>query len=195
MNQPTFPKIIGLTGAAGAGKDTVRELLEQQDYRGMAFADPIRSMLGALLSHAGLGPSWMTERDLKERNLPHLGISYRELAQTLGTEWGRHLHPDFWLRVASLFVEDWSADTRFVLSDVRFANEAAWVRQHVGQIWRIERPGLRPVRDHISERGDIEADLVIRNHAGLDALQHQVQQALQGLGRVSATATANAQAA
>jgi hypothetical protein len=182
----TPPKIIGLCGAAGAGKDTVREMLEREhDYRGMAFADPIRTMLGALLAHAGMGPSWMEQRELKERAIPTLGVSYRELAQTLGTEWGRQLHPDFWLRVATLFVEDWTPDTRFVLSDVRFANEAAWVRQHGGEIWRIERAGLRPVRDHISERGNIQADRTLYNDSDMRDLQLQVRRLLQGYPQAS----------
>ena len=38
------PAIIGLTGLAGTGKDTVRAILEEFGYNGLAFAD-IRTML------------------------------------------------------------------------------------------------------------------------------------------------------
>jgi dephospho-CoA kinase len=47
------PFIIGLTGYAGSGKDTVRNILEaKHGFDGIAFADPIRDMLTALLESA-----------------------------------------------------------------------------------------------------------------------------------------------
>lgn len=153
------PPIIGLTGLAGAGKDTVRAILEHDHgYIGFGFADPIRNMLRTLLSDNGISETWMDERTLKERPIPGLDKSYRELAQTLGTEWGRtHLGADFWLRIAEAYMHDITNQTfaplHFVVSDVRFQNEADWVRQRGGVIWHISRPGLRGVRDHISEQG------------------------------------------
>ena len=60
-------------------------------------------MLEALLTECGLDYAHCFEPGLKEQPIPGLQRSYRELAQTLGTEWGRQLQgEDFWLRCAGL---------------------------------------------------------------------------------------------
>lgn len=179
--------LIGLTGLAGAGKDTVRQILESQHgFIGFGFADPIRNMLRTLLSDNGISESWMDERALKEQQIPTLGKSYRELAQTLGTEWGRTvLGQDFWLRIAESYLYDIASTTfgpqHFVISDVRFQNEADWVRQRGGVIWRVERPGTQSVRAHVSEQGAtaIKADAVLVNNSSIEDLSILVGHVLQ----------------
>lgn len=167
----TIPRLIGLTGLAGSGKDTVRLMLEaEHDFYGIAFADPIREMITALLLQHGFGTHWMNERSMKEAPIDGLGVSYRELAQTLGTQWGRALHPDLWLRVAQKSVAD--AGCRVVISDVRFPNEAEWIHSQGGEVWRIERPGIAPVREHESEQhvATLKADRVIVNNGTVEDL-------------------------
>lgn len=163
----TLHRLIGLTGTAGSGKDTVRRLLEEHHgYSGLAFADPIRNMLRPLLADAGTSDEWMTDRDLKEATIPAIGTSYRHLAQSLGTEWGRSIEHEFWLRIASArldFLQDQGL-RRFVISDVRFLNEAAWIKLLGGEVWRVERPSAEPVREHASEKiSHINPDRIIDN--------------------------------
>lgn len=160
MHRPD-PFILGLTGPAGVGKDTAAEhLVRAHGFHRFAFADPLREMLFALLEQAGIDYAWVTEPHLKERPIPGLGVSYRQLAQTLGTEWGRQqLGADFWLRVAGLSLGLSSAvlgahhpiHDRIVIPDVRFPDEAAWIQRLGGAVIRIERPTM-PVREHISEQ-------------------------------------------
>jgi hypothetical protein len=176
--------LIGLTGLAGSGKDTVRDMLQREHgFAGMAFAEPIRSMLRELLTSTGIDPAWMDSRELKEKPITGLEVSYRQMAQTLGTEWGRSLQPDFWLRIADGFLASVAAqgETHFVISDVRFQNEADWVRERGGVIWRIEREGIEPVRAHASEAeiNQLQVDAVIPNHGSLEELENAVWQALE----------------
>ena len=184
------PQLIGLTGLAGSGKDTVRAILEEHGYYGMAFADPIRYMLRQLLLCSGISTEYMDERTLKEEPIPQIGVSYRHLAQSLGTEWGRAVVPDLWLRLASSHIADVCGagelltqyPPRFVVSDVRFVNEAAWILERGGVIWRIDRPGIEAVRAHVSEQEMelIGIDQTILNGGTLDDLRTQVAQALSG---------------
>lgn len=172
-------RLIGLTGLAGSGKDTVRRILEEDhEFIGLAFADPIRQMLGTLLAENGISTQWMYERELKEQPIDRLDVSYRHMAQTLGTEWGRKLHPDFWLRIAGEFIADQrrQGERQFVASDVRFVNEARWIKDAGGEVWRIDRPGIAPVRDHESERQvlQIEPDRVLLNSGTVEDLWCQV---------------------
>lgn len=153
-------KIIGITGLAGSGKDTARSVLQNHfGVTGMAFADPMRAMLGQLLDHCGIGAEWMTRRELKEMPMPGLGVSYRHAAQALGTEWGRALTPsgDIWIKAAAASMVEVmnikGPDAVFCISDVRFENEAKWVREQGGVVWKIARPDVAAVRHHSSENG------------------------------------------
>lgn len=179
----TKPLIIGLTGYAGSGKDTVREILvDQHNFDGAAFADPIRDMLSALFETIGVEDSWMLERSLKEATIPQIGASYRKLAQTLGTEWGRAIDPDFWLKIAGAKVAMYGAygGAGVVISDVRFPNEAAWIKEQGGVVWKILRPGVEPVRAHASEDliASLPYDYVIDNRGTIADLDVAVAQAL-----------------
>lgn len=181
-----LPHLIGLVGPAGCGKDTVRQILEQDHgYTGLAFADPLRAMIEALLRQVGQTTDWMTDRQLKETEIPGLGASYRHLAQTLGTEWAHQcLGRGFWIRCAELALQHARerGARRIVLSDVRFATEAAWIKEQGGQLWRIHRPQAAPVREHVSESAGqlIECDLAIYNGGSLEQLWSKVYDAAMG---------------
>lgn len=179
--------IIGLTGYAGVGKDTVRTVLEElHGYQGFAFADPLRAMIEALFKTSGISMRYMTSRSAKEIEIPALGISYRHLAQTLGTEWGRGLDKNFWLDSATGHLVDLlrtGTGSHFVVSDVRFENEADWVHAHGGVIWSVQRTHAPLVRDHVSETGidAIKPDWTIDNNGTLAQLQSQVAEAVAAL--------------
>jgi hypothetical protein len=186
---PQHTILVGLCGPAGSGKDTVRAILENKhDFTGLAFADPIRGMVRELLVANGCSADYMERRDLKETAIPGLGVSYRHLAQTLGTEWARvHFGADFWVRTLATRVAGLRGQGRrlFVVSDVRFANEAGWIRSQGGEVWMVERPGLAPVRAHASECINFRIDQVLRNSGTLADLERTTLDALAGAKRVA----------
>ena len=171
-------QLIGITGRAGSGKNTVASMVAGAVV--IQFADPLYAMVAAM---TGVPESLLRDRAAKERALPGLGKSPRQLLQTLGTEWGRDLvDREIWVkltakRVEQLEIAGWQ---RVVICDVRFDNEARWIREAGGEVWQVVRstPGVAP---HASELG-VSADLVDRriyNAGGLDELRHEV--ALAGL--------------
>jgi hypothetical protein len=182
--------IIGLTGKAKAGKDTVRGILERHGLVGLAFADPIRKMLKTLLLEVEASSEYLHSQTLKELPIPGLDASYRELGQTLGTEWGRQHFPGIWVRVAEarmLAIQiDTFATVDFVISDVRFQDEADWIRSKGGVIWKVER-NVEAVREHISEAGadSIVPDAVIDNNGSLEALQLQVHRLVAHVEKIN----------
>lgn len=182
MNRPD-PLIIGLTGQAGAGKDTVATYLcERYGFVADAFAEPIRDMATVLLNGIGIDYACLFERDLKERVIPELGISGRRLMQTLGTEWARNtVGLDFWIKHASLRLglDNLPVSTPvhdlIVLTDVRFPNEAQWIKSLGGLLVRVNR-STAPVAFHESEQhiAGLLCDRTLHNTGTVEDLQRQI---------------------
>jgi hypothetical protein len=63
-----------------------------------------------------------------------------------------------------------------LIKDIRYENEANFIREHGGEIWHIERPGNPVISQHSSEWGVERApqDYLIRNDAGLEELASKV---------------------
>lgn len=134
--------VIGIAGRAGAGKDTVANVLASELkgrlwYR-YSFADPIKRATEFMF---GWTRSQLEDREFKEAVCPKWGFSPRKAMQLLGTEFGRACREDLWLHMASLELDEVKKGTGggLIISDVRFPNEAAWVREN-GLLIHIERP-------------------------------------------------------
>ena len=168
--------VIGLCGYARSGKDTVADLLvKEHGFVKVRFADALKRGLAEMF---GLTPDQL-DGDEKETELPWLGVSPRYLMQTLGTEWGRSLvHPDIWVLATKKHMEHLvqNGNTRIVISDVRFRNEAVLVAS-LGPLVRIERPRAGPANNHISEDGSAVAvfvDTIVKNEGSLEDLSNKV---------------------
>jgi hypothetical protein len=178
--------IIGLCGLAGSGKDAVAAILSRRwRFASIAFAGPIYAAVSQI---TGLGPDQMKDRGSKERDIPWLGKSPRELLQTLGTEWGRQMvNEDIWIKIAMRRASEYEREGWHVaITDVRFENEAETIRHAGGYVWRVERPGAGlagAAGGHSSEAG-IPGRLVnqvIRNDGDLDDLEAAVNAAFHSL--------------
>ena len=164
--------LIGFHGPKQSGKSTAASVFTRLGYAEVAFADPLKRMMAALLYDLGI-PTWEIDRmlwgDLKEIELPELsGRTPRHAMQTLGTEWGRTcMHPGFWVNIVRQQIAN-DPNQRRVFSDVRFENEAAVIRDLGGIIVHIERPGLPTGDAHASEQGIArqENDIIITNNFG-----------------------------
>lgn len=174
------PLLIGVYGKARSGKDTAADYLsEKLQLRKYAFAEPLKQMLkSAFGDHFHEGD--------RERICKEAGISYRQLMQLLGTEWGRNqVNPNLWV---NLVASQWEVTKTYfplsqlkntfcthysgmVLSDVRFDSEAEWIKSQGGLIIEITRPGLEKVGldGHQSEAGISPAytDVTVLNNQDL----------------------------
>ncbi len=151
-----YPALIGLTGAAGAGKTEVGKWLDKcAGYDRMAFSTPIKIMLQRIgVPYENLYGS------LDEKNKPLNmlgGRSARYAMQTLGTEWGRDtMCSDLWVGIwrhnyIKAARRDGCLHRFIVVDDVRFPEEVAILRGLGGLIVEVEGPNRR-VHAHRSER-------------------------------------------
>lgn len=142
--------LVGITGRAGAGKDTFADMLEYAFYgmygdsvTAMRFhlAEPIKDML-----RAGLGMEHTELERLKRTggNCPVTGINIRKALQTLGTEWGRAMDRNMWIKLLFNQIEIIGAGTEddnrpfiAIIPDVRFYNEEVAIREQGGKIFKV----------------------------------------------------------
>lgn len=172
--------LIGLAGLARTGKTTAaNHLVSVHGFQSYAFADPLRE---GLMNIFNLSPCDF-DGDRKEQPIGWLGRSPRELMQSLGTEWGRNLvHPELWLLLAEQNLEFLGqihdTATGFVISDLRFENEADFIRKRGGIVIHVLRPDATEVNPHVSESGIAiqDNDLVLHNDGALDDLIGQLDE-------------------
>lgn len=147
------PKLIGLTGKARSGKDTVAKIIQTSNPGTVliSFAEPIRNALRGMI---GLTDEHF-HGSLKEVPLGWINKSPRQLMQTLGTQWGRELVDDqIWIKWAQQDIQKYlRLGVNVVVTDVRFENEATMIRAMGGTIWHIERDSAQAVNSHVSEAG------------------------------------------
>lgn len=158
--------VIGLAGPARSGKNTAAGYIEESlwwecSFKGdtfpnfceqYSFAQPIRDAMYTLF---GWGPD-VLESGRKDQVDPEFGFSPREAMQKMGTEYGRSLSPSLWLDMAKHRL----GQTQFlIITDVRFQNEADWVREHgvLLHMFTGDRPIPRSVNGaHVSEQGVVQ---------------------------------------
>jgi hypothetical protein len=154
------PIVIGIAGLARSGKDTLADELQKHlDFSRYSFAAPLKQMI-----EVGLGL-----KDKEEDKAQELyDCTYRHIAQTLGTEWGRALvKHSIWTDIAVRRLQG----KQVIISDVRFNNEAEWVREH-GILVHLVRPNQELVAEsgHTSESGidSKHGDYRVINTGGLE---------------------------
>ena len=133
-----FIMILGITGKAGHGKNTVAEILKEacpaMDWQRVAFADALKNVFWAL---TGTVPIDTT--DWKHKYLPEWGMTRREMLQRIGTDCLRnHFDPDIWVKALFFQMEP---GKNYVITDVRFKNEVAKIEEMGGKLVRVIRHG------------------------------------------------------
>lgn len=185
--------LLGLSGKAGAGKDTVADrLVEQHGFEKRSFAGPLKHMLATLdpiLDDMGTRLSHVTREFSKsqdaemEAHLKRHFPEYRRLLQILGTDCIRAIDEDFWVKAAMRGIADVDENARVVFSDVRFPNEGQAIQdfratgwtQAMTETWFIDRSTAGTVA-HSSEdwAGNMDEDLIVDNDRDLRTLYRDV---------------------
>lgn len=199
--------LIGLTGAAGAGKDEVGKILARAGWRGLSFAAALRTEV----SEAWAFPiAVLSDRIGKEKTTPQLTVDWCQSAyfrawceamnidmraprsprwamQTWGT-WRRSQNPLHWINHVAVEISN-CRHTRaggVVITDVRMPNEANMLASRGGHLVRVHRPDLPALppdtAGHESERHtELASAAEIHNDGTLEHLQAEVWRVVQQL--------------
>jgi hypothetical protein len=165
------PRLIGLLGYAGTGKDSVAIALRRFGYQRVSLADPLREIAKKV--------GWDGNKD----------EAGRKLLQNLGVACREHLNSPFIIQ-ARFEIAGWLVrGHRVVVTDVRFHDEADLIREHGGVLWKVRRPGIQPALGHISDTtcdrivmfSDIDSE--IDNDGDLYALEEKIDKIMLAIPR------------
>lgn len=177
-------RLIGLSGKLQSGKDTVAGIikdLQPDTWEVKRFAYKLKQIVSLLtgiktedlekieVKNSSLGPTWNN-------------LTVREVLQKVGTEAMRdQIHSDIW--VNALFA-DYHDFSNWIITDLRFPNEAKAIQDRGGIVIRINRKGNENTGNHPSETALDDFtnwNHIIDNDGDLVALYEKVDILMQPL--------------
>lgn len=174
----SLPPLIGLSGKAGSGKDTVADYLARvYGYSPFAFADLLKEVVGLAFNFS----AEQLFGDLKDEEDPRWRLTPRWCLQHFGSAF-RAVREDIWIRgLLETVQEFWQSNGQrpVVISDVRLRNEAQAVKERGGVLWRLQGRNLEisGIIDHASEKemdGWGGFDQIVDNSGSLAQLFAQI---------------------
>lgn len=163
--------IVGLVAQKQHGKDTYAEGLSVAGFERVAFADPLKAAAKLIwrLSDEQLHGA---EKETPDERWD--GLTARHFLQVLGTEAGRHAHPETWIRSALLTIDSLPAGVPVVVTDVRFPNEFEALKTRGATMVGITRAGMPTGDTHASESQIPDlvqaCDILVRNDGARQSL-------------------------
>ena len=183
----SYPKIIGITGRKYNGKDTIGDyLVLKYGYKRLAFADALKASCKEIF---GFSDEQLYGNE-KETIDDFWKVSPRVVLQYVGTELFRtHIHEiipfvktNIWVEVIRRKIFDEQKkfpDKRFVITDMRFANENEFIKSINGLSLRVTRECVNTSIDIHPSELEIEkliVDYELHNNSTLENLHTQVDQ-------------------
>lgn len=129
----------------GSGKSEVGSIIKrlQPEWEIKMFAGKLKQICGIL---AGVSPAKFEDQEFKKQMSP-FGMTYRELLQRVGTEGMRNnVDSDVWVRAlfaefkpCSEVITSYDRASKWIISDVRFPNEADAIKERGGYMIKVVR--------------------------------------------------------
>lgn len=203
--------IIGIVGKAGSGKDTIGKMIqyyiaskervlcskenflknffgcyysniEESDFQIVKFSYKLKQICCLI---TGCSMNQLEDEDFKKFPLPPFlqnnseERTYRWLLQKLGTEVGRQIDPDIWI---NSLMNHYDSTKKWVITDVRFKNEALSIQLRKGVIIKVIRDSEQEM-NHVSETelDSIIPNFTIHNNDSIDELYEKVKSCISNM--------------
>jgi len=161
--------IIGIAGNKFAGKDTVADYITSHfNFKKLYFSHPLKIMCKSLFN---LSDNQLHGSD-KEIIDPYWNKSPRELMQIVGTNLFRNnFNKNIWILSLKQHIKP---TNNYVISDVRFLNEAKMIQQLNGTIIKIYRSPNIDSHESESEINLIKENYILNNTSSLETLYKNI---------------------
>ena len=181
------PKVvIGVTGKAGSGKDTIGDyLVENYGFVKMAMADPLKSGVQNLFH---IDDETMYDREKREEPLADFpDWSVRKILQFVGTDLLRNqFDKDIWVKLMLKKLR-LSSSQKIVICDIRFPNELNCIRDCEyanGHFFRVVRNSCDVgdnvgLGNHESETHELDYDHEFSNDGTFEGLYKQIDKVMK----------------
>ena len=143
--------IIGICGLIGSGKGTVADILVEQGFKKVSFADKLKDGVATIFNwdramlegDTDESRSWREQEDVFWTAETGRSITPRLVLQEFGTECMREgFDKGVWVSLLKKYLLDNPGN--YVVPDVRFRNEQNMIRELGGEIWQVKR-GKDPI--------------------------------------------------
>jgi energy-coupling factor transporter ATP-binding protein EcfA2 len=164
--------IIGITGKIGSGKTTISKYMEEIGYQEYQFAKPLKD-IAKIFGYTEIQVNGSQSDKLEPH--PLWKVPAREFLQKLGTDIFRDklheiipamkIETSIWVDIFRHQITQNPGNKNWVVSDVRFEDEADAIRSMGGVIIRVQKKDQKTSGGHISETSMdlIKADYNIEN--------------------------------
>ena len=138
--------IIGICGLIGSGKGTVADVLVDQGFTKVSFADKLKDGVATIFGwdrtmlegDTDESRNWREEEDVFWTEETGRTITPRIVLQEFGTECMREgFDNGIWVSLLKKHMLDNPGN--YVVPDVRFRNEQNMIRDLGGEIWQVKR--------------------------------------------------------
>lgn len=145
--------LIGVCGKKRSGKSTVAQYLcDEYGYEAVYFAGYLKEICSNLF---GTDPTLNRPGDLSKRD--------REILQKVGTDFMRSIDQDCWVKYTKKVMNNLlDAGRKVVVSDVRFENEIAIIKELGGKVWHLQRD--------VCEHDGHTSENALANYIGYDEI-------------------------
>lgn len=162
--------IVGITGPAGSGKNTVADILSREyGFQQLAFADALKESIVSLDPLLNIEGRLERLSDVVERETMDVAKNkypqVRKILQDYGVSMRDVVDVDVWIKALHQRVVGGSS-ANICITDLRFENELRYVMDMNGVVIRVERPD-NPFdigSAHVSEQMVVDTPYVIVNH-------------------------------
>lgn len=181
--------IIAITGNAGSGKSTIAKMIVKHGYSEIQFSSKLKDIVSiifnwdrrSLSGESTNSRRWREDIDPLWSSRLDRYVDPRTILQQVGTDLFRnHLDPNIWI----YSIEDEVLDSLpVVVSDLRFPNEAEYIKSLGGYVIRVVRDNYNRSNNndlHESEThiDGIDADYFIDNNGSISDLYERVEEIL-----------------
>jgi len=138
--------IIGICGLIGSGKGTVGDILVEQGFKKVSFADKLKDGVATIFGwdramlegDTDESRTWREQPDEFWSNETKMEVTPRLVLQLFGTDCLRNgFYDGVWVSLLKKHILDNPGD--YVIPDVRFRNEQNMIRELGGKVWQVKR--------------------------------------------------------